>query len=301
MPRTNTTGRNTTAIESVAAVAANAIWLAPFDAASRGDSPAARRRSMFSSTMIASSITTPTASASASKVIVLIVNPKIHIAPNEATQRKRDRGRRPPGSAAPGAGTRARSSVARNAPNTSANWVSATDSRIADEKSITWSRCGKLMPSGRNLRSSSTWSWVRLAISTVFACDCFRMPMPAPGAPLKRARKRSSSAPSSTRATSPSRTGAPPTCGDDQAREILDGLELGLGLQRVLERVALEPARRARRCARAAARPRRPARRARARAAPRRRSRSGSRARACRRSRSPRPPRSSRGRASPCT
>ena len=165
---------------------------------------------MFSSTMIASSITTPTASASASKVIVLIVNPNTHIAPKAATSESgievattrvgRTRRRKP-----------STVRVASSAPSTSANWVSATDSRIADEKSITWSRCGKVRPSGMYLRSSSTWSWVRFAMSTVFASDCFRMPMPAPGAPLKRARKRSSSAPSSTRATSPSRTVAPAT------------------------------------------------------------------------------------------
>ena len=34
MPSTNTTGRKTTAMETVAAVAAKAIWAVPFDAAS---------------------------------------------------------------------------------------------------------------------------------------------------------------------------------------------------------------------------------------------------------------------------
>ena len=54
-----------TAIESVAAVAAKAICDVPLEAATRGSSPSSRRRSMFSSTTIASSITTPTASARA--------------------------------------------------------------------------------------------------------------------------------------------------------------------------------------------------------------------------------------------
>ena len=73
MPSTKTTGTNTAAIESVAAVAAKAISLVPRDAASCDGSPMSRCRSMFSSTTIASSITTPTARVMASSVIVLSV------------------------------------------------------------------------------------------------------------------------------------------------------------------------------------------------------------------------------------
>jgi hypothetical protein len=73
MPCTNTTGRKTTAMATVAAVAANAICFVPRDAATWGDSPSSRWRSMFSSTTMASSITTPTARARASKVMVFSV------------------------------------------------------------------------------------------------------------------------------------------------------------------------------------------------------------------------------------
>ena len=72
-PSTKITGMNTTAIETVEAVAAKAISRVPLEAASKGSSPCSRCRSMFSSTTIASSITTPTASASASSVIVFRV------------------------------------------------------------------------------------------------------------------------------------------------------------------------------------------------------------------------------------
>ena len=72
-PSTNTTGTNTAATENVAAVAANAISRVPMRAAAYASSPPSRWRSMFSSTTIASSITTPTASVMPSSVIVLSV------------------------------------------------------------------------------------------------------------------------------------------------------------------------------------------------------------------------------------
>jgi hypothetical protein len=74
-PSTNTTGTNTAATEMVAAVAAKAISRVPLLAASVALSPCSRCRSMFSSTTIASSITTPTASAMPSSVMVLSVKP----------------------------------------------------------------------------------------------------------------------------------------------------------------------------------------------------------------------------------
>jgi hypothetical protein len=72
-PSTKTTGRKTAATESVAAVAAKAIWRVPLEAASRAEAPSSRWRSMFSSTTMASSITTPTASVMPSSVMVLSV------------------------------------------------------------------------------------------------------------------------------------------------------------------------------------------------------------------------------------
>ena len=61
---------------SVAAIAAKVIWRAPVLAAATGAIPLSRYRTMFSSTMIASSTTMPTASESPSSVKVLSVKPR---------------------------------------------------------------------------------------------------------------------------------------------------------------------------------------------------------------------------------
>ena len=80
-PDAKATGMNTAATENVAATAAKVISRVPSRAASSAFLPSSRWRSMFSRTMIASSITTPIARVSPSSVIVLSVKSKIQIIP----------------------------------------------------------------------------------------------------------------------------------------------------------------------------------------------------------------------------
>ena len=108
---------------------------------------------MFSSTTIASSITTPTASASASSVMVLSVKPKIHMKPKVPISEI--------GIAAAtinvGRVRRRNTKTVRtasSAPKISANCVSATDSRIDFEKSAAASCSLNEKPTGSSGRIS---------------------------------------------------------------------------------------------------------------------------------------------------
>src|SRR5690606_15691438 len=81
----NETGRNTTTNENVVAITASPISLVPSTAACIGDIFfSSTKRKMFSSTTMASSITTPTISVSASMVMLLSVKLSQYIAPNAA-------------------------------------------------------------------------------------------------------------------------------------------------------------------------------------------------------------------------
>src|SRR5207244_8529394 len=72
VPVMNTTGRKITTSESVVAITARPISLVAFPAASRGDTPfSSTYRKIFSSTTMASSMTIPVASESASNVMLL--------------------------------------------------------------------------------------------------------------------------------------------------------------------------------------------------------------------------------------
>ena len=75
MPLMNATGRKIATTAIVAASAAKVISRAPSRAASTRDFPISRWRTMFSSTMIASSTTMPIASDSPSSVKKLSVKP----------------------------------------------------------------------------------------------------------------------------------------------------------------------------------------------------------------------------------
>jgi len=75
-PFMKTTGMKIATTARVAASAANVISLVPSRAAWTRPFPISPCRKMFSSTMIASSTTMPTASASPSSVNVLNVNPR---------------------------------------------------------------------------------------------------------------------------------------------------------------------------------------------------------------------------------
>ena len=75
-PLMNATGRKIATTASVAASAAKVTWREPFRAACTRFSPCSWWRTMFSSTMMASSTTMPTARLRPSSVKVLSVKPK---------------------------------------------------------------------------------------------------------------------------------------------------------------------------------------------------------------------------------
>ncbi len=78
----NETGMNITTSEKVVAITASPISAVAARAASNGDMRfSSRNRKMFSRTTIASSMTTPTISTSASMVTLLSVKPSAHIMP----------------------------------------------------------------------------------------------------------------------------------------------------------------------------------------------------------------------------
>ena len=82
----NDTGTKMTTSESVVASTASPISAVPFFAASIGDIPfSSTNRKIFSSTTIASSITMPTISTSASIVTLLSVKSSAHITANVDT------------------------------------------------------------------------------------------------------------------------------------------------------------------------------------------------------------------------
>ena len=85
MPLRNATGTNTASSEKVVAMTARPISLVPLIAASKGFCFfSSIKRKMFSTTMMASSMTMPTASASATRLIELSVTSAAHITPKLA-------------------------------------------------------------------------------------------------------------------------------------------------------------------------------------------------------------------------
>ncbi len=82
----NATGKNTAISDKVVAKTARPISFVPLRAASTGSIPfSSTFRKMISKTTIASSITIPTASAKASKVMVSSVKPSNHMHANVPT------------------------------------------------------------------------------------------------------------------------------------------------------------------------------------------------------------------------
>ncbi len=81
----------------------------------------------------------------------------------------------------------------------SSNWISLTDSRMNSVLSLVMPT---VMSAGRVLLYSAMAARTLLARATALAPRCFLMPMPWAGPPSMRARRRTSSKPSSTRATS---------------------------------------------------------------------------------------------------
>ena len=200
-PSTKTTGRKTAATEIVALVAAKAISRVPTLAASLELFPPARWRSIFSSTTMASSITTPTARVIPRSVMVFSVNPLIHTNPKVATSETGI------ASAMINVGRDLRRKMktvktASAAPKTNANLVSATASRTPLEKSMKPSGSPILISGGRIFSISSRRDITSSTIPTVLPPDCFRIPIPTEISPLYRMMVSTSSEPSSTRATS---------------------------------------------------------------------------------------------------
>jgi hypothetical protein len=167
----------------VAAHAASVISRVPERAADCALAPPSRCRSMFSSTMIASSITTPIASVSPSSVIVLSVKSNTQIRPNVATI---DSGI---AAATIIVGRKRRmntntTSTASTPPNKSAVIVSSNDSRITCVLSRKPSRFAIWMPAGVCARALSMRRTNSSTIATELPFDCLDRPSATPGLPF---------------------------------------------------------------------------------------------------------------------
>ena len=84
-PGMKATGTKTATMEKVVAATARPISAVPWRAAVRRSAPRSMCRTMFSRTTIASSISTPMASARPSRLMKFSVKPHSHTAMNEAT------------------------------------------------------------------------------------------------------------------------------------------------------------------------------------------------------------------------
>ncbi len=196
-PLMNATGRKIATTASVAASAAKVIWREPLSAASTRFSPFSWWRTMFSSTMMASSTTMPMARLRPSSVKVLSVKPKkyrtmkvpmieVGIARmtfSVAVQLPRNS---------------QHTNAVASADSTSAILNSSTDSSM---KLVESKLTSIFMPSGSCLATSAMRALTPCATATVFEPRCLRMPMPTARSPLAREMRRMSSRPSSICAT----------------------------------------------------------------------------------------------------
>ena len=196
-------GTNTATSTRVVAITAKAIWRVPRKAATRGVSPSScMRRWMFSSTTMASSTISPMASTRASRVSRLMVKPSTASAAKLPI--------RAMGTVT--AGIRVVRTLPRNrkiATTTrpmAMNSVCTTCPMAPSTNTEASKFSDSSMPSGRVACRRSISAWAPLEISSTLAVDCFINPSPTIGTPLPRKMVRSSTAPISTRATSPRRT-----------------------------------------------------------------------------------------------
>ena len=204
MPPMKATGRKTAISESDVARTASAISPVPWAAASRGESFfSSRNRKTFSSTTTASSMTMPTTSASARRVMTLSVKPMYCIAAKVAMRevgmataamivsRKRRR-------------NKSTVAAAKSEPRSRCSLTASTAAVMYSD----WSRAMSIFqPLGSWLRSCSIRSFSRLMTSIVLVPDCFRTWRMTAGLPSTLAIVSASAWPSSTRATSRSFTG----------------------------------------------------------------------------------------------
>ena len=174
----------------------------PFTAAARGPMPAARWRTMFSSTTIASSTTMPVASTSASSVRMLMENPTMYIAasvPINAT-----------GKVSVGISVARTSRRNRKITATTIAMAKPSDfttSSIEPEMKTASSEVTKIFTSsGRVSFNWSTTARTLAEISSVLEVACRMTPMPSPWLPLARRAVSPLAGPSVTVATSPTST-----------------------------------------------------------------------------------------------
>ena len=199
------TGTKTATTARVTASTASAISAVPFSAATSGLSPCSRWRTMFSMTTMASSMSRPMERVSASMVTMLKVKPSAFITANvpmmavgsatadtsvERTLRRKMR----------------TTTTARMPPRIMSSWTEAMEERMNFAPSTTMTTRLPLgscpsIPTRAALTRSATW--------TVLAPDCLRTTRPMALRSPRAAELRGSAGPSSTRATSPRRTGVP--------------------------------------------------------------------------------------------
>ncbi len=204
MPLMKATGRNTAMSESVVARTARPMSRVASVAATKGFFFfSSMKRTMFSSTTMASSMTMPTASARASKVMMLSVKPIAHINPKVPMM---ETGIASAAMSVLRALPRKRSTMtaAKTAPRTRCSLTAFTlvlidaDSSRTTLSSEPWGSVFSTSPS-RALTASTT--------ATVFSPDCLRTESTTLSLPSSTADVLGSSTPSSTRATSPMRVG----------------------------------------------------------------------------------------------
>ncbi len=201
-PGRNDRGTNTAASVADVVTTAKNTCCVPSTAAARGPMPSLRRRTMFSSTTMASSTTSPVASTSARSVRMLTENPASQIAatvPISAT-----------GSVTAGISV-ARMSV-RNSQmiaTTSTVAISSVDttSSMAPRTKVASSDVTDSVTSGgRSGRMSCTAARTPSEIDSVFDCAARTMPRPRPVCPLARRIDSPGAGPRNTCATSPTTT-----------------------------------------------------------------------------------------------
>ena len=205
-PLRNATGTNTASSESVVAMTANPISLVPLIAASKGLSFLSWIcLKMFSTTMIASSMTIPTAKARATRLIEFNVTLATHMTPKLAIMEV--------GMASaeikvarPFPKKNSTIKAAKMEPKTKCSFTAPVLVRMINELSRTISI---LYPAGSVLRISSRRSFTASTTAMVFSPDCLRIDNVTVGWPLRRATVSKSSEPSSTRPTSLRRTSPP--------------------------------------------------------------------------------------------
>ncbi len=200
------TGTKTATTDRVTASTASAISEVPFRAASQGDSPSSRCRTMFSMTTMASSMRRPIDSVSASIVMTLKVKwsarmtakvPMIAVGSATAATRVERQLRR----------KRSTTRTARIPPMIMSSCTDEIDERMNLAPSMT---TASLLPAGScpSMRASASRIWATTL--TVFAPDCLRTTRPMALCALSFAPLRASPGPSRTCATWPRRTGTPP-------------------------------------------------------------------------------------------